>query len=107
MLSNSLTIVVPASSVELIIWVHATNLFIERETMSRHTLSFNPRTIFSSSSPALADSLLRASMSFRWIGSWGCLGREQQSIASSVVHSHQKELLVLSRWMVAWMKLSM
>ncbi len=107
MLSSSLAIVLPVSSVKLIIFVNATNLFVGRDTMSHLVSSFHPRMIFSSSSPALEDSLLRAFISSCGIGLWGCLGQEQQSIASGVARLHQNELLVSSRWTVAWMKLSM
>ena len=107
MLSISFAVVVPRVSTDERSSVHATNLLLGSERRRRRVSISQPSTVFCSSRPASALSLLRASKSSRGIGSLMCLGRAVTSIARSVALSHLTTLSVPSITIVVSMKSSM
>jgi hypothetical protein len=101
MLSTSFAVVFPCWMTMLMRFVHAMNLFVSSCTRSRLVSRNHPRMVFCSSNPASAWSLFRAFMSLRGLGSLGCFGQAQVSMARRVARSHRIALSVLSMTTVA------
>ncbi len=106
MLSTSLAVVVSLWMIVLMRFVQSTNLFFGNCTRRHLVSSSHPRMVFHSSSPASAWSLFHASISLHDIGSLGCIGHAQMSMASRVVRLHQVALSMPSMTTVAWMRWS-
>ena len=107
MVSSSFAVDVPLERISLIDFVQAMNLLSGSEMMSRQKSTCQPRITFCSSSPASADNLFLASISFCGIGSLGWFGQAVAWMASSAAALHLARLLVPGKLTVSGIMSSM